>query len=233
MIYREFRGEKLSALGFGSMRMPVVDGDYGKVDYKAAEEMVDCAMRGGKLCSLSAEDEAKLKALRPQESVTGWGFRFVQSVPEVVVTLSGMSTLAQVQENIKTFETDAPLGAGELAALFAHCAGDDGEGVPSLHGVPLLHEPLPEKAGYSRAHQTVQRASLYGRRVHRADGGEHSARGKAPLGVHRVRELRKGMSAADRYSRHDEGLCRAACKERMMRLQSIQARLHKANNKEA
>ena len=118
MIYREFRGEKLSALGFGSMRMPVVDGDYGKVDYKAAEEMVDCAMRGGKLCSLSAEDEAKLKALRPQESVTGWGFRFVQSVPEVVVTLSGMSTLAQVQENIKTFETDAPLGAGELEALF-------------------------------------------------------------------------------------------------------------------
>ena len=26
MIYRDFKGEKLSALGLGTMRMPVVDG---------------------------------------------------------------------------------------------------------------------------------------------------------------------------------------------------------------
>lgn len=32
MIYRDFKGEKLSALGLGTMRMPVVDGKQDSID---------------------------------------------------------------------------------------------------------------------------------------------------------------------------------------------------------
>ena len=47
MIYRDFQDIKLSALGMGSMRLPVVDGDDSRIDEKKAEEMVAFAMENG------------------------------------------------------------------------------------------------------------------------------------------------------------------------------------------
>ena len=44
MIYRDFQDVKLSALGMGAMRLPVVDGDDSKIDEAAAFAMVDEAM---------------------------------------------------------------------------------------------------------------------------------------------------------------------------------------------
>ena len=47
MIYKDFQDLKLSALGMGCMRLPVVGGNDAVVDEAAAEEMVDCAMANG------------------------------------------------------------------------------------------------------------------------------------------------------------------------------------------
>ncbi|MBO6137375.1 MAG: aldo/keto reductase [Lachnospiraceae bacterium] len=47
MVYREFQDLKLSGLGFGAMRLPVVGGDEGTIDEAAAEKMIDEAFAKG------------------------------------------------------------------------------------------------------------------------------------------------------------------------------------------
>ena len=74
-------------------------------------------LRGGKLAKLADEDEKALKALRPEESIPAWAFRFLQSVPGVTMVLSGMSSLQQMQENIRTFAEDKPLNEKERNTL--------------------------------------------------------------------------------------------------------------------
>jgi len=75
-------------------------------------------VRGGKLTKLNSENEARLKALRPDESVAAWGFRFLQNLPNVSMVLSGMSNMEQMQDNIKTFSTEKPLTKEEQTLLF-------------------------------------------------------------------------------------------------------------------
>lgn len=74
-------------------------------------------LRGGKLASAAPEYEARLKALRPDATVAEWAFRFLQTLPEVTVTLSGMSNLSQLKENISVYETKKPLSEAEMLTL--------------------------------------------------------------------------------------------------------------------
>ncbi len=74
-------------------------------------------LRGGRLASLSQADAAALKALRPEEPVPAWAFRFLQTIPGVTVVLSGMSDFEQMKRNIQTFETTEPLKETEWDAL--------------------------------------------------------------------------------------------------------------------
>ena len=74
-------------------------------------------LRGGKLAKLNEEQEQVLKALRPEEAIPAWAFRFLQSLPEVKVILSGMSDEAQLHANVATFEADLPLQEDEMKAL--------------------------------------------------------------------------------------------------------------------
>ena len=74
-------------------------------------------LRGGRLASLAPADEEKLQALRLQEGIPAWAFRFLQSIPAVTVTLSGMSNMEQMQANIRTYETEQPLNENEMQTL--------------------------------------------------------------------------------------------------------------------
>lgn len=44
MVYRDFLGLKLSALGMGAMRLPVINGNDAEIDSAAVEEMVAYAI---------------------------------------------------------------------------------------------------------------------------------------------------------------------------------------------
>jgi hypothetical protein len=74
-------------------------------------------VRGGKLAKLSEEREAALKALRPDEGVVAWAFRFLESQPEIKMILSGMSNEEQLIENVRTFEESRPLNDEEMKAI--------------------------------------------------------------------------------------------------------------------
>ncbi len=86
-------------------------------------------LRGGRLAKLADEDEAKLKALRPNETIPAWAFRFLQSIPGVTMVLSGMSDMEQMKSNIKTYETDEPLNDKEMSTLL-EIAHNMANGVP-------------------------------------------------------------------------------------------------------
>ncbi|HIT05472.1 MAG TPA: aldo/keto reductase [Candidatus Scybalocola faecipullorum] len=74
-------------------------------------------LRGGRLCRLTDEEEKILKSMRPDETVPAWAFRFLQSIPEVTVVLSGMSDMQQLEENIETFKENRPLSSEEMGSL--------------------------------------------------------------------------------------------------------------------
>ena len=74
-------------------------------------------LRGGKLARLSPEYEQELKALRPEEEIPAWAFRFLQSIPAVTVILSGMSNQEQLEKNLATFSEDKKLNDAEMSAL--------------------------------------------------------------------------------------------------------------------
>ena len=74
-------------------------------------------VRGGQLATLSEDATGKLKAARPDEEVPAWAFRFLQSFENVTMTLSGMSDMKQLQDNIKTYEACKPLNEAEMELI--------------------------------------------------------------------------------------------------------------------
>ena len=74
-------------------------------------------LRGGKLAGLKPEYEEELKRIRPEEEIPAWAFRFLLSQPSVTMILSGMSTMDQLEKNLKTFAEDKKLSDPEMTAL--------------------------------------------------------------------------------------------------------------------
>jgi len=74
-------------------------------------------VRGGLLAAPGKDAEALLKASRPHDSFASWAFRFIKSLPNVSVVISGMSTLEQVKENITIFGESDIMPESEKAIL--------------------------------------------------------------------------------------------------------------------
>jgi predicted aldo/keto reductase-like oxidoreductase len=74
-------------------------------------------VRGGRLASLNPEADALLLKERPEASIASWAFRYLMGLDNVQVILSGMTTLEQAQDNVKTFSKLEPLGEDEQLVL--------------------------------------------------------------------------------------------------------------------
>lgn len=74
-------------------------------------------VKGGCLAALPEASAQKLKAMDENASPAYWALRFAASQEGVLTVLSGMSNLAQMQDNIKTMKDFAPLTAEEQNML--------------------------------------------------------------------------------------------------------------------
>ena len=167
-------------------------------------------IRGGKLANLPESMTAELRAMRPEASAASWALRWVQQIPGVTMILSGMSDLAQMEDNLATFDHPQPLSErGDR--LPAPLRRADEKRRP-LHGLPLLLRRLPAKNQYPADAARAQRDPH--RPVHERDhGGRGSAGVAAAVGLSWLRRMRRDLSAEDRYPRLHAGADRADRKD--------------------
>lgn len=74
-------------------------------------------VKGGSLAAFPEDITAKYRALDPDASVASFALRWVGSLSNVKVILSGMSTMEQVEDNIKTFTDFKPLSRKESETI--------------------------------------------------------------------------------------------------------------------
>ena len=72
-------------------------------------------VKGGTLANVPEEAEALFRAADPQMSISSWAIRFAASLPNVMMVLSGMSTLEQMHDNVSYMENFKPLTEEEIA----------------------------------------------------------------------------------------------------------------------
>ena len=127
---KEFLDERGEDMEFCQIQLNYLDwtlqdakGKYDLLTKRGIPVWVMEPVRGGRLAKLSDAEEAKLKALRPADSIASWGFRFLQSLPNVKMVLSGMSNMEQMTDNVKTFSEDKSLSAEETALLLEIAEG--------------------------------------------------------------------------------------------------------------
>lgn len=74
-------------------------------------------VKGGTLADPPEDVKQMLKQAHPDWSPAAWAIRFAASLPEVMVVLSGMSTLSQMEENASFMEHFEPLTSEENEIL--------------------------------------------------------------------------------------------------------------------
>lgn len=75
-------------------------------------------VKGGTLANVPAKAEALFKDMEPGLSAASWAIRFAASLPNVMCVLSGMSSLAQMEDNLSYMEDFKPLTTTEKDACF-------------------------------------------------------------------------------------------------------------------
>lgn len=74
-------------------------------------------VKGGSLAAFADDITEKFQAVRPGASTASFAFRWVGSLPNVKVILSGMSTMEQVEDNLATFAEFEPLSQAEQETI--------------------------------------------------------------------------------------------------------------------
>ncbi len=75
-------------------------------------------VKGGTLANIPEEAQKLFKEHEPERSAASWAIRFAASLPGVMVVLSGMSNVAQMEDNLGFMEDFKPLTEEEKELCF-------------------------------------------------------------------------------------------------------------------
>ncbi len=75
-------------------------------------------VKGGTLAAVPEAVEKLFKEYAPEASIPSWAIRFAASLPNVRMVLSGMSTLAQVDDNTSYMQELVPLNDEEMKRIW-------------------------------------------------------------------------------------------------------------------
>lgn len=90
---------------------------YRLAEGKGVPLIVMEPVKGGSLAAFSDDIMDKFKALDGNASAASFALRWVGSLPNVKVILSGMSAMEQVEDNLKTFTDFKPLSEEETTTV--------------------------------------------------------------------------------------------------------------------
>ena len=74
-------------------------------------------VKGGSLAAFADDIMDKYHALDPEASAASFALRFVGTLPNILTVLSGMSTMDQVEDNLRTFTDFKPLSDKEQEVI--------------------------------------------------------------------------------------------------------------------
>lgn len=74
-------------------------------------------VKGGSLSNFAPDIAERFHGLDPSASISSFALRWVGSLPNVHVILSGMSTMEQVEDNLNTFNSFRPMSEQEKAVV--------------------------------------------------------------------------------------------------------------------
>ena len=90
---------------------------YNKLAKAGIQAVIMEPFRGGALSKMSPELVDQLKAMRPNDTVAQWAFRWVSSHSNILTTLSGMNVMEHLVENVATHSPLEPCTAAENELL--------------------------------------------------------------------------------------------------------------------
>lgn len=90
---------------------------YRLTEEKGVPLVIMEPIKGGSLAAFPEDITEKYRSLDPEASVASFALRWVGSLPNVKVILSGMSTMEQVEDNLKTFADFKPLSEKESETI--------------------------------------------------------------------------------------------------------------------
>lgn len=74
-------------------------------------------VKGGALASVPEEAKKLMHKIHPEDSPASWALRFAAGLEGVFMVLSGMNTIEQMKDNIKTFDNLIPISPEENTVL--------------------------------------------------------------------------------------------------------------------